>query len=519
MMKNLKYTLASIALIISLSIVVTSCDSGFDAMNTSKIAINELDPTPVLNHAIWRTSPGSAGRATMLYEKAIVQHMITPFAGGLEAGNYQVENRGHAAQSWNNHYPQIIKHAVDVIHRTREQPNRQNMHNMAKIIRAYSGLTLTDIYGEIPYSQAGLGFIEGVTDVAYDTQSDVYNAALSELRDATNALSTSSRIETGDVLYNGNIDRWKRFGNSIILRHAMRLTKVDPAKAREYVQIAVSGGVIQSNADNALVRHTSNFQYNIGTQLNSSEAANFYMTKPLVDLFKANNDPRLGALGIRYVGATGGGSQTAARATRNPADQIGMPMGYSHLSIPPRAQSDGVGSLFGYTQFNRATIGKNTAPYFIVTHAQTQFLLAEAVERGWISGNSADLYASGIRAHMAQLASIDANLTIANSEIEAFIQSQLQVYNSSNNKIELINTEYWIASLFNATEAWGNFRRSGYPALEPNPFPGSAIPRGSFIRRLLYPAGEQQNNAANLNAAISRQGPDALDTRLWWDRP
>jgi len=237
------------------------------------------------------------------------------------------------------------------------------------------------------------------------------------------------------------------------------------------------------------------------------------MAKPLVDFFHENDDPRLDVMAVRYVGATNGGEQTEAVATRDPADQIGFPMGYDNNSIEPRAEEDGVGSFYGYTQFDRNTVGKQTAPFFMLTYAQTQFLLAEAVVRGWVTGDAAMYYANGIRAHMEQLAIHDNNLMIPEAEITAYIAAHPL---TAGMEMEQINTQYWVASILNAQEAFANFRRSGYPDLAPNPYPQSGID-GDFIRRLDYHTSEYTNNLENLNAALSRQGPDVLDTRVWWD--
>ena len=299
-----------------------------------------------------------------------------------------------------------------------------------------------------------------------------------------------------------------------MLRAAMRLTKVNPTLAQEYVQKAVAGGVMESNDDNAIVRHSANFPNFVGGQLNSSEAANFYMAEPLVDFFLDNNDPRLGVLAVRYEGATNGNEQLEDVATRDPADQIGHPVGFDNSTIEDRAIADGVGSFYAYTQFDRNTIGKQEAPFFILSYAQTQLLMAEAAVRGWASGEPGEYFANGIRGHMEQLAIHDGNMVIDTGDIDAYILAN-PLETATN--LEQINTQYWVASIFNSQEAFANFRRSGFPDLAPNPYPQSAIGSGEFIRRLTYDQSEYVNNIDNLNAAVARQGADRLETRVWWD--
>jgi hypothetical protein len=191
-----------------------------------------------------------------------------------------------------------------------------------------------------------------------------------------------------------------------------------------------------------------------------------------------------------------------------------MPMGYDNSSITTVARNAGLASFYDYSQLDRFRMGKIDAPNFLVTYAQTQLLLAEAVVRGWAQGNAATLYENGIKAHMLQLST--------SYEGTAISETAMSEYTAANplnmdKALEQINTQYWVASFLNGPEAFANFRRSGFPALTPNPFPGKEI-TGQFIRRLTYPDSEQSVNSGNIQAAISRQGPDNLDTRVWWDK-
>ena len=508
-----KINIPVLLLAFGLLMVHTSCENNFEELNTNDNAINELDPVPLLNHAVWRSS-AHFSRHTMIYEMAIVQQMITPFGTSLTGGNYNQENFGVAEVTWENAYANVIRNTVDIISQYEADPTRANVYNMARIIRAHCGMLLTDTYGEVPFSEAGLGFIGGNGTPTYDSQESIYNSVLSELEAATGALDENGRVEEGEILYAGDIAKWKRFGYSLMLRAAMRLTKVNPTLAQEYVQKAVAGGVMESNDDNAIVRHSADFPNFVGGQLNSSEAANFYMAEPLVDFFLDNNDPRLGVLAVRYEGATNGNEQLEDVATRDPADQIGHPVGFDNSTIEDRAIADGVGSFYAYTQFDRNTIGKQEAPFFILSYAQTQLLMAEAAVRGWASGEPGEYFANGIRGHMEQLAIHDVNMVIDAGDIDAYILAN-PLETATN--LEQINTQYWVASIFNSQEAFANFRRSGFPDLAPNPYPQSAIGSGEFIRRLTYDQSEYVNNIDNLNAAVARQGADRLETRVWWD--
>jgi hypothetical protein len=300
----------------------------------------------------------------------------------------------------------------------------------------------------------------------------------------------------------------------------MRLSKVDPTKAQATVQAAFTGGVILSNADNAYLRHDANYLNPIGNMLNSTEAANWYLAKPFVDTLKNNNDPRLSAIAIRYVGATSGPAQTTSNQNSSAAVQIGMPMGYDNGTIPARATADGLASFYDYSQADRRRIAKTQAPMFFVTAAQTNLLLAEARFRGWISsGTAAQYFSDGIKANMDQMATYDAGCAVTAGARDTYVAANPL---TAGRELNQINTQYWIASVFNGPEAFANFRRSGFPALTPNPYnqPNNPdVPNGTFIRRIGYPTSELSVNTANVNAAIATMGPDKLSTRLWWDKP
>ncbi len=492
--------------------LLASCDKGFDEMNVNPVALTAVDPGYQLNTAIVASAPGYGN---LSYETTIVKQMITPFSGQGSAANFNQDNRAVAAGNWNTFYQTVIKELTDVIAKTKDVPARSNLYNMTRIWRAYAFMLLTDTYGDIPYAQAGKSYLEGITTPVYDTQEAVYTDILSELDAASAALDASKAKATTDLLYDGDVPKWKRMGYSLLLRGAMRLSKVNPTKAAEYVAKAVTGGVMQSNADNAIIRHNASFTNPVGSQLNGGQSAFFYLAEDFVDFLSKNNDPRLASIAVRYVGATSGAQQVESRANRTPAVQIGAPLGYDNTTISTAVAAKKLASLWDYSQLDRTRMASLTAPSFIVTYAQTQLLLAEAVVRKWTTGDAAALYANGIRAHMQQLAAYGTGSAIADAAINTYVQANPLAVGK---ELEQINTQYWVASFLIGPEAWANFRRSGYPVLSPNPYPGSDLKTEPFIRRLTYTDAELNVNKTNVQQAISRQGPNLLDTRIWWDK-
>src|SRR5690606_37246911 len=173
----------------------------------------------------------------------------------------------------------VRKHTADVKQKTKDDPGRANLYHMARILHSYGAMVLTDSYGEIPYLAAGRGFLDGEVAPGYDPQETIYLDILSELEQAVAALSDQGRVETGDIFYNGDIQHWKKLGNSLMLRAAMRHTKVNSDRARELAIKAIQGGVMNSNEDSWVIFHDFNYFNALGNTLNATEANNYYLAE------------------------------------------------------------------------------------------------------------------------------------------------------------------------------------------------------------------------------------------------
>ncbi|SKB71633.1 SusD/RagB family nutrient-binding outer membrane lipoprotein [Dyadobacter psychrophilus] len=507
-----KYTLAAL---LSLSLI-TGCDQGFDEINTNKVDPTSLAPSLILNKAIISTTylDGVSTLGMLTYNFGIVQQIITPYGSSLSGGNYNQFNNANTPLVWVNFYRNVIKQVVAVTDQTKDDPMQSNTYHAARIWKAYAFMILTDTYGDIPYFEAGQGYISEVIRPKYDPQEAIYKDILKELDEASGALDVAQPAVTTDILYGGNVAKWKKLGYSLMLRAAMRLTKVDQTTAKTYVTKAVAGGLFESNADNSIIRHTAIYNNYIANHLAAREKTNFYLAAPFVNYLKENNDPRLAVMAVRYVGAKGGPEQVAARASSDPKVQIGMPMGYNDVTINTVLAQNGVASLWDFTQVDLTTVLKLDAPEFHITYAQNQLLLAEAAVRGWVSGTAATYFTNGVRAHLEQMALYDPSAAIKEDAIQAYLKAHPL---DAAKALEQINTQYWVASFLDGNELFANFRRSGFPALKKNPYPGSEI-KEDFIRRMPYPDSEIIVNLQNVNDANARQGPNDLNTRVWWDK-
>ena len=499
-------------IVILLFLILASCDKGFDALNTSPIALTSVTPDYQLNNTIVNSSFG----LTQIYGgTSIVKQMSRIFSGAGALGNFNVDVRETSSDYWNTGY-QNVRDLVDAMSKVKDDPASTNLYSMLRIWRAYILMIITDSYGDVPYTDAGRGYLNGIVKPSYDAQKTIYTDILNELETASSALDVSKHesATASDILYGSDISKWKRLGYSLLLRAAMRLSKVSPDIAKKYVAVAVSGGLMQSNDDNVIIPHTANFPNSAGAQLNGGQSYYQYLVEDFVDYLKKNVDPRLASIAVRYVGAANIAGQKEANADRSPKDQIGLPMGYDNTTIGPVAAAAGLASFYAYSQLDRTRMGSPSAPTFLITYTQTQLLLAEAVFRGWANGDVNALYSTGVRADMERFASYGSNTAISESDIDTYITINPL---KAGEELQQINTQYWVASFLMGPEAWANFRRSGYPNLTPNPLRGDLSPGENFMRRFGYPQSELVVNRENVDKAISRQGPDNISTRVWWD--
>ncbi|PRY16368.1 SusD-like starch-binding protein associating with outer membrane [Pontibacter ummariensis] len=522
MIKNIYKSTVLVALLFS----AWGCDDNFEEINTNPIQPTTLNPEYLFSDA-QRTSAVN----TLTYQAPIVQQVQIPYSGNPAGGNLNVVNETNTAPIFNTLYTESIRNLTDVINKTQDNPERSNLYNMARIWRAYCFQVLVDTYGDVPYSEAGKGFLESSYLPAYEESSAIYEDILKEYQQATDALDPSKDVVLGDLFYQGNIDKWKKLGNSLLLRAGMRYTETNEGKAQSIVAIAVDparGGVMTSTEDDAFVPFSSIFTHPMSSQLLATERHNYYVGAPFVEFLQTKEDPRLRYIAVKYENPVNP-LETAGAENTNPAEQQGMPYGFDETNIATAPGFPGkIGSAFAYSQLNRRTVLRLDRPEFLVTYAQTSLLLAEAAHRGYLPGGEAaaqDYYETGVKAHMKQMEAYSgetesSTINISSEQVSAYLAQPGVAYDPAH-ALEQINEQYWVASFLQFQEGWSNFRRSGFPGLKPINYTGQDpsvnATGGGFIRRLTYPLRERSVNTANVEAAIARMGGNTLGTRIFWD--
>ncbi|OJV35004.1 MAG: hypothetical protein BGO33_02140 [Bacteroidia bacterium 43-41] len=391
---------------------------------------------------------------------------------------------------------------------------------LADILWVYAFHRLTDHFGPVPYFQAA----EPVEIIPYDSQEKIYDDFFTRLESAVKTLKglpDGTTVFKGyELMYDGDIKKWIAFANTLRLRLALRISKIDPARAKIEAEAAVTAGVLMNNSQNAFLKKAE--PGNDTNGLSQVAAWNeFAMSSTMASYLKGYEDPRL------YVYFQPNITTGAYTSLRN-----GLPATLLGKARNTPSQNSNVGTYW-VTPKNDKTFNPNlTAPFHVMCAAEAYFLRAEGALNGWrMDGTAEELYNKGIETSMKQWG-------ISPDDIAGYIQSDKQPIapdddqNSpavasipvkfSNNVAEQrqqIGTQKWLAIFPNGMEAWAEFRRSGYPLMYPvyqsdNPL----LPQESFIKRLPFPLTEEANNKTELEKGKALLGgPDNVATNLWWD--
>ncbi|MFY0650577.1 MAG: SusD/RagB family nutrient-binding outer membrane lipoprotein [Cyclobacteriaceae bacterium] len=524
-MKNRFFIVALAALVL----VGPSCSNeDLLDLNINPNASNEIDLKFLFADGVMEMSGSryESWRANLIYSSTMMQQNAS--LAGYWSGDKYLYNAGYSASQWERYYPNVLETITHVMDRTEGDPDNSNLNAMARISRSFALHRLTDLYGAIPYSDAGRG-LEGSEYwfPAYETQDVVYANLIADLKAGRDALSGSAdALGAQDVVYSGDVTKWQKFANSLLVRIGMRMSGVDNALAKSTVEEAVghSAGVFTSNADNAMIAHSDNggINRNGNSEVffagNGGENNNARPAETFVNWMKDGNDPRL----MIICGGTGD-SQDNSTWDTDPANQRGLPNGYDSDTIIPKAIADNVISDEAdfdrnlYSFLNPLLYGYDD-PTFYITYAEIALLLSEAKMNGWNVGSSSsqEFFEAGVRAAIANWESYDASLSRDAATVDAYIASLDFGGASAADQERLIGEQYWAATYFNHYESYANWRRTGFPALTPTNYSGN-VTNGQIPRRLRYPEAEIGGNPESYAAAVAAQGPDDFMTKLWWD--
>lgn len=500
--KNIK-----IAFFLCAAALVSACD--FEEKNIDPNSGTTIEPGPLLTYTQLNTCTGSntknmqVGTCMML-----VQQTATLNSTEASAGDKYYMMTTASTSYFLDFYGSAIKNWRELEVQASRDEKYQNMLGVAKIWGAYLFQRMTDLYGDVPYSEAGLGYYQQIYKPRYDNQENIYTGLTEQVKEGIALLDAEKPGIQGDLFYDGNIDRWKKFGNSLLLRIGMRLSKVNPALAEQTAKVAILGGIMSEAADLCMVKHFNDRDDNKNPLSLRFQKDNYIgndvvkISKTFMDYLKATNDPRIGV----YCSLKDGNN--------DPALQMGLPNGYDSNTI---VNYPGYAGKENYSNFNVNTILKMEAPTLLMMPSEGKLLHAEAALRGWTPGDANALYKEAVRLSMKEQEAAYGT-AIAEEDVEAYLAQDLFANASGTEaKLQVLGEQYWVATFMNGFESYANWRRTGYPRLTPTAYTGSES-NGQIPRRIPYATDEYTINKANVEAANARQGADNVNTHVWWDK-
>lgn len=536
-----------------------SCsDEYMENMNTDPSKAATIDPNAQLTTAQLQTY----GDLSMMeiyrnYHYAFTQQLMGCWNTTNYGGRHTLDNN-EMSRIWTSFYTQSLKNIIDAQYRTAEDAEKVNINSVLRIYRVYLMSIITDTYGDAPFSEAGLGFLEGKFNPKYDKQEDIYNAFFLELEDAVNKIDPTKDKVTGDLIYAGDVTKWQQLANSLRLRFAMRISNVNPTKAQTEFEnaLAANGGVITDASSDALIKYMT-IAFSFGQEAYSDYRGNSlsqllfgndpannpsYLCSTFFNQLYNSGDPRTFKISRCYydglMSATSPDNRvdiTQEMIEKGIAFSPRDPGAYSWEPWPTGYDSDICAELAVNNPSVTATMAREVEPKLannflksdnpgvVMTSAEVKFLMAEATVKKWNVGSvsAEDLYKQGVRAAIDFLTDNYGCTATIDAEFDAFIQDKGAFGHTDNQKLEAINTQAWILHFTNPAECWANVRRSGYPKLKsPAEYGfGQYLTGGTEIPvRLCYPVLESSYNKKSYNEAIERMGgTDNWHSLLWWD--
>lgn len=472
----------------ALGMMFTACSDDFmENMNTDKTKAESVDPAAQLTTAELQTY----GRLDLNdvyrnYLFGFTQQFMGCWNTTTYGGRHQIDNNV-LGYMWTLGYTGAIANLVDADYKTKDDPTKTNINAAVNIFRIYMMSIITDLYGDVPYSEAGKGYLEDIFTLRYDKQEDIYNSFFTELAEAVDQLDATKDKISSDVIYDGDIAKWKKFANSLRLRFAMRISDVNPEKARKEFEAALNadGGVFESGDDDALV-HYMEISYSFGSESYSDYRGNAlsklmygndptnnptYICSTFFNQMYNTKDPRTFRIARCYydglmsvTSPDGRVDLTDEMIEKGVEFQPNEPGAFSWDPWPAASYDSDILNELKETNPDAPNIDDNRVvepklattflksdnPGVLMTYAEVCLLRAEAALKGWNAGSmtTEGFYKTGVKAAMDFLSD--------NYDIDPITDEECDEYYANNpigytdeKKKESINVQKWILNFLN----------------------------------------------------------------------
>jgi hypothetical protein len=490
-MKKIKYIFA----IITLFIGFTACDKQMEEMNTNPLALSEIPDEYLFTSALHQTFDVQTNNFGLRFGSQYGHYYISQNAN--RSGDQYTDYHNHDTyrEVFENLYINPLRNINEVLLLTSDGKYKNPVrYAMAEIVAIISYAKATDSWGDVPYTEGAKGSSK-ILYPKYDEQEFIYHDMMEKLKANITVLKGAKPVQGyvgAEPVYNNDLTKWVRFANSLRLRLAMRARFVDKLNSEKVIKECLNEPLIETNDQNfRLIKQVSDNDELISPWHSIRVGDDWKMSEKFTNWLKDSQDPRLEV----FIAPISSG------------ERIGVVNGLSDLAYSQTVWND-------YSSPMPALYSKSLSSY-IMCASEIWFLRAEAALFNIAPGDANQLYRQGILSNM-QLWNIDA------STINNFLTNQPEatLNGSVENKFRQIGTQMWVAFVPNFFEAWTNIRRTGYPVIPQRTDPATQAlgsTNGILPKRMKYATTEYLNNLENVNKAIAHQGPDLIDTPVWWD--
>jgi hypothetical protein len=475
---------------IGTGVLFLSCEGHLEDLYDNPNAVTTIDDAALFTKAVRSLFQGTADNGSSHFA-GMHAHYYVAGSTWRAPDQYGDGHDGDYNSILNDGYSGTIRHIEEVLELTSAAGTENNVRNaLANIIAVLGYAKVTDGFGDVPYTEGGKGKSQDIVQPKYDTQQSIYADLIKRLTESIAVLKGADPAKAypnADPIYNNDLGKWVRFANSVRLRLAMRLRYADAGLSKSTVSQCLSEPLMESPGHDAYMietEGTGNAWFTRRTGFPSIK-----MSTLLIDQLQGTNDPRLSV----FVGPDGNGQYSGI--VNGLTDQAFGNSNFANLSDMGLALSSPESKLY------------------VMTAAETWLLRAEAAlvyDNDPVTANT--LFRKGIEVSLQQW---EVNAT----EISNFLASPTATLAGTNDE-EQIGVQMWLALTPNFFEGWSHIRRTGYPIIpvrtSENLSKGAT--NGIMPSRFNYASFELGSNSANVQEAISRQGPNKIDTAVWWDK-
>jgi len=504
-MKQMLYKITGV--LIAAGMLLASCTKNFTEINTDPNNTPNAAPKQLLAPALVGVL-GTNMLRNRNFNNELMQVTVNP--SDAEGTVFRYDFRSNWSDALYNGWYSELTNFKDIYKiSSGELAHNTSYMGISLICQSWIYSMLTDTYGDVPYFHSNEGRDSLNFEPAFDSQRSIYQDIFKQLEAANSLLKTGTAIDSAsDPVYRGNVAKWRKFGNSLYLRLLLRISgKAEVrdtciGKIKDILQVnAANYPIIASNDESAILRWTGAGPY-VSPYLSVREQdfrapglASFF-----IDHLVAWNDPRID---IPTYGTSG-----INRWAISPAAGVyaGIPSGYAPGTNPPKK------SYFLSTT-SAATLMTDPLTGMMMNYAEVQFIMAEAVVKGWISGSAETYYNNGVQN------SITLWLPQWKTAVTDYLSAADIQWNDAGtleDKMEQIHLQKYYALFLEDLQQWFEYRRTGHPVLPKGP---GLRNNGIMPARMAYPVYVQSTNPTNYKAAVAAQGPDVISTQVWWQKP